>query len=102
VFQEAFTKAFGGADQAIIARVYRSSLPEDERLSVDRLVDDLRASGTPARHLDGTDDIIRTIVDEHERGDVVLVMSNGAFDGIHRKLVAALQAHGAQTAGAAH
>jgi UDP-N-acetylmuramate: L-alanyl-gamma-D-glutamyl-meso-diaminopimelate ligase len=102
VFQEAFAKAFGGADQAIIARVFRSSLPEHERLSVDRLVDDLRASGTPARHLDGTDDIIRTIVEEHQQGDVVLVMSNGAFDGIHRKLVAALQVHGAQATGVTH
>jgi UDP-N-acetylmuramate: L-alanyl-gamma-D-glutamyl-meso-diaminopimelate ligase len=100
VFQEAFAHAFGRADQAIIARVYRSSLPEAERLSVDRLVDDLRASGTPARHLDGTDEIVRTIVEEHQPGDVVVVMSNGAFDGIHRKLVTALQGHGAEAAGA--
>jgi UDP-N-acetylmuramate-alanine ligase len=30
-------------------------------------------------------------VREHHEGDVVLIMSNGGFGGIHRKLVGALQ-----------
>jgi UDP-N-acetylmuramate: L-alanyl-gamma-D-glutamyl-meso-diaminopimelate ligase len=91
VFQEDFARAFVGADEIVIARVYRSSLPEDERLSVDRLVADLAAAGRSARHLDTVDMITDTVVREHREGDVVLIMSNGGFGGIHRKLVHALQ-----------
>ena len=37
------------------------------------------------------DAIVDTIVQEHHDGDVVLIMSNGGFGGIHRKLLRALQ-----------
>jgi UDP-N-acetylmuramate-alanine ligase len=33
-------------------------------------------------------------VAEREPGDVVLIMSNGGFEGIHRRLVTALQQAG--------
>ena len=92
VFQDAFARAFGGADEVVIAAVFRSSLPEHERLSGEQLVADLRASGTSARHLADNDAIIRTILTERREGDVVVLMSNGGFGGIHGKLVAALGA----------
>jgi UDP-N-acetylmuramate: L-alanyl-gamma-D-glutamyl-meso-diaminopimelate ligase len=91
VFQEDFARAFAAADQTVLARVYRSSLPENQRLSVDGLVSDLAAVGRSARHIDTVDAIVETIVREHGDGDVVLIMSNGGFGGIHPKLVTALQ-----------
>jgi UDP-N-acetylmuramate: L-alanyl-gamma-D-glutamyl-meso-diaminopimelate ligase len=91
VFQEAFARAFAAADETVLARVYRSSLPEDQRLSVDGLVSDLATVGRSARHIDTVDAIVETIVREHGDGDVVLIMSNGGFGGIHPKLVTALQ-----------
>ena len=91
VFQEDFARAFAAADETVLARVYRSSLPEDQRLSVDRLVSDLAGAGRSARHIDTVEAIIDTIVREHGDGDVVLIMSNGGFGGIHPKLVSALQ-----------
>jgi UDP-N-acetylmuramate: L-alanyl-gamma-D-glutamyl-meso-diaminopimelate ligase len=90
VFQDDFARAFGAADEVIIAAVFRSSLPESERLDASRLVEDLRASGQRARHLPDNDDIIRTIVSERQAGDVVVLMSNGGFGGIHRRLLQAL------------
>jgi UDP-N-acetylmuramate: L-alanyl-gamma-D-glutamyl-meso-diaminopimelate ligase len=92
VFQDGFARAFAGADETVLARVYRATLPAHERLSVDQLVTDLTRAGRSARHIDTIDDIIETIVREHRDGDVVLIMSNGGFGGIHRKLVHALQA----------
>ena len=92
VFQQGFARAFAGADETVLARVYRATLPEHERLSVDQLVADLARAGRSARHIDTIDGIIETIVREHRDGDVVLIMSNGGFGGIHRKLVHALQA----------
>ena len=92
VFQQDFAAAFGGADEVVIAGVFRSSLPESERLSAEQLVDDLRRQGQRARHIPAVDDIIRTIVTEHREGDVVVLMSNGGFGGIHQKLLQALAA----------
>ena len=92
VFQGEFARAFAGADETIIAGVFRSALPESERLSADQLVEDLRGRGQRARHIPEIDDIIATIVDEAREGDVVVLMSNGGFGGIHTRLVRALGA----------
>lgn len=92
VFQADFARAFGAADEVVIAAVFRSSLPEPERLSAEQLIDDLRAKGEKARYIPHVDDIVRTIVAERRAGDVVVLMSNGGFGGIHRKLIEALAA----------
>ncbi len=90
IFQDDFARAFAGADEVIIARVFRSKLPDAERLSVSQLVGDLDSCGRPARAADSVDDIIGAIVREHRPGDLVVIMSNGGFGGIHRKLLQAL------------
>jgi UDP-N-acetylmuramate: L-alanyl-gamma-D-glutamyl-meso-diaminopimelate ligase len=92
VFQDDFARAFAGADQVVVAQVFRSSLPEEQRLSAEQLVSDLQARGQQARYVPEVDDIIRTIVDEHREGDLVVVMSNGGFGGIHSRLLKALAA----------
>jgi len=104
VFQRDFAHAFSGsqADETLIATVFRSTLPEGERLSVDELVDEICKAGRRARHVGGTDHIIETIVNERRPGDVVVIMSNGGFDNIHRRLLARLRDSGQpQTEGAA-
>jgi UDP-N-acetylmuramate: L-alanyl-gamma-D-glutamyl-meso-diaminopimelate ligase len=91
VFQDDFARAFGASDEVIISAVFRSTLPEAERLSAEQLVDDLRARGQRARHIPDIDDIVGTIVSEHAPGDVVVLMSNGGFGDIHGKLLRALR-----------
>ena len=90
VFQPAFADAFRAADRVIIAAVFRSTLPEPERLSAEELVSDLRARGLDARHVPEIDDIVAAIARERHPGDLVVFMSNGGFGGIHRKMLAAL------------
>jgi len=92
VFQADFAKAFAGADEVLIAPVFRSTLPEAERLSIPQLIHDLSCASQSARETQSIDDIITTIVREHRPGDHVVLMSNGGFGGIHRKLVQALGA----------
>jgi len=92
IFQDDFARAFGAADEVIIAAVFRSSLPESERLDADQLVHELLARGQRARHLPDNDAILAAIVDEHRDGDVIVLMSNGGFGGIHRRLLQALEA----------
>jgi UDP-N-acetylmuramate: L-alanyl-gamma-D-glutamyl-meso-diaminopimelate ligase len=90
IFQDAFADAFAPADETIIAAVYRSSLPDAERLSPQQLVADLSARGLRARYVPMVDDIVTTSTSELKSGDLVVVMSNGGFGGIHGKLLAAL------------
>ena len=90
VFQDDFARAFAAADEVLIAPVYRSTLPESERLSVRALVRDLRDRGQSAREAESVDAIIADIAREHHPGDLVVIMSNGGFGGIHRTLLRAL------------
>jgi UDP-N-acetylmuramate: L-alanyl-gamma-D-glutamyl-meso-diaminopimelate ligase len=92
VFQADFARAFEAADEVVIAEVFRSTLPEQERLSGDELVADLRKAGKKARYIPAVDDIVATVAREKLDGDLVVVMSNGGFGGIHQKLVDALSA----------
>jgi UDP-N-acetylmuramate: L-alanyl-gamma-D-glutamyl-meso-diaminopimelate ligase len=92
VFQSDFVRALSRADRVILPAVFRSNLPEDQRLSAEGVVDELKRSGVEARYIPSTDDIVRTISREARDGDLVLVMSNGGFDNIHQKLLDALNA----------
>jgi UDP-N-acetylmuramate: L-alanyl-gamma-D-glutamyl-meso-diaminopimelate ligase len=91
IFQADFARAFDKADKIILPAVFRSSLPEDQRLSPEELIADLKASGKDARFIAKTDDIVTAVARDARPGDLVVVMSNGGFDDIHRKLLAALE-----------
>jgi UDP-N-acetylmuramate: L-alanyl-gamma-D-glutamyl-meso-diaminopimelate ligase len=91
IFQADFVRAFDKADKIILPAVFRSSLPEDQRLSPEELIADLKASGKAARFIATTDDIVTAVARDARSGDLVVVMSNGGFDDIHRKLLAALE-----------
>jgi UDP-N-acetylmuramate: L-alanyl-gamma-D-glutamyl-meso-diaminopimelate ligase len=90
-FQEAYRRAFHGADQVILAGLFH---PEryDATSGMDphELTAQIQSDGIEARHIPDVDEIVRTIVPETDEGDVLLVMSNGGFGGIHGKLLAAL------------
>ncbi|MES1256536.1 MAG: UDP-N-acetylmuramate:L-alanyl-gamma-D-glutamyl-meso-diaminopimelate ligase [Acidobacteriota bacterium] len=90
VFQDDFARAFAAATAVIIAPVFRSTLPERERLSTPDLVRALQAGGQSARAAGSIDEIVSTIAAEHQPGDLVVLMSNGGFGGIHQKLLRAL------------
>ena len=92
VFQDDFARAFGPADEVIIAPVFRTSVSEGERLSPQQLVADLKNGGQKARYAASLDEIVTTIAKEHKEGDLVVFMSNGGFGGIHQKTLTALGA----------
>ncbi|HEY7285626.1 MAG TPA: UDP-N-acetylmuramate:L-alanyl-gamma-D-glutamyl-meso-diaminopimelate ligase [Vicinamibacterales bacterium] len=92
VFQDDFARAFAGANEVVFAPVFRSSLPENERLSIPQLVSDLRCAGIAARESASVDEIVDVITRERRDGDLVVLMSNGGFGGIHQKLLKALSA----------
>ena len=88
VFQESLPAALSEADAVCLAEVARAdSLAEDERLDTDLLMKTIRDTGTPAFYKPGADAIVARLESEAKDGDVIIVFSNGGFDGIHDKLL---------------
>jgi UDP-N-acetylmuramate: L-alanyl-gamma-D-glutamyl-meso-diaminopimelate ligase len=96
VFQGDFARALGRADRVILPAVFRSSLPESDRLSAEAVVEELKRDGVDADYIPRTDDIVRTVARQAREGDLVIVMSNGGFDNIHQRLLDALAAREAR------
>jgi UDP-N-acetylmuramate: L-alanyl-gamma-D-glutamyl-meso-diaminopimelate ligase len=96
IFQSDFVRALSKADRVVLPAVFRSTLPDDVRLSAEQIVTDLEAIGVAARYIPAVDDIVRVVSKEAKPGDLVVVMSNGGFDDIHQKLLTALEARRAR------
>lgn len=91
VFQGDLINAFTGADLVVIAQVAAlEQVPEDERLDPVKLMNDLKVSGREAVYLEEVDLIVGHVAATMAEGDVVCVLSNGSFGGIHEKLLAAI------------
>jgi UDP-N-acetylmuramate: L-alanyl-gamma-D-glutamyl-meso-diaminopimelate ligase len=92
VFQRELGKSLSLADEVVIANVFKSeSIPEAERLEVSEVGADLVRSGHHARVLADPDSIVKICAPEMRTGDVVAILSNGAFGGIYEKLPQKLQ-----------
>ncbi len=90
-FQDDYAKAFGGADEIIFASLYRPDrYTKETALDLNELISDIAASGKQAKQLKNADAIVNDLAPRLAKGDVVLVMSNGEFGGIHQKLLDAL------------
>ncbi len=89
VFQEKYTKAFSYADYVIIAGVYNTAKASElgKVLDVSELVEDIKLQGKPAFDLPDADTIVEHLAPELRKGDVVAIMSNGGFGGIHDKIL---------------
>ncbi|MGH7907465.1 MAG: UDP-N-acetylmuramate--L-alanine ligase [Candidatus Binataceae bacterium] len=94
VFQDAFAAAFDRAAQVYIAPVFfkgNDPIPTAERLSVDQLVEAIRLRGPAAAACSSNDELRRMILDDIQSGDVVVCMSNGAFERMPGRIVEALK-----------
>ena len=93
-FQEDFVEAFAHADRVVIAGLFNpDAIPPEARLSPERLAEDIaRRWLNPAVYLPHVDAIVKHVAAEARAGDVMVVMSNGGFGGIHEKLLDALRA----------
>lgn len=93
VFQEPYSKAFAYADYVIIAGVYNTSKASElgKVLDVDELVKDIELQGKLAFSFPDADAIVEHLKPVMQENDVVAVMSNGGFGGIHDKLLDVLR-----------
>ncbi len=91
IFQKDYVRAFELADEALIAEAYdQSKLDTENRFSSQELVADLQASGHSSHVYAKVDDIVSDLSHKTQKGDLILIMSNGGFDGIYEKLMKAM------------
>jgi UDP-N-acetylmuramate: L-alanyl-gamma-D-glutamyl-meso-diaminopimelate ligase len=92
VFQQDYANAFVAADYVVIAAVFDTQKVTEKgrALNTGELIEAISQQGKPAFALQGADQIVAHIVPELRPGDVVAIMSNGGFGGIHEKILSAL------------
>lgn len=76
------------ADSAVLADEVIWYQPEGLDWDLQPVIDGAKNSAQLCTNLN---DIIQRIVNEAKDGDVVVIMSNGGFGGLHQKLITALQ-----------
>ncbi|WP_413574514.1 UDP-N-acetylmuramate:L-alanyl-gamma-D-glutamyl-meso-diaminopimelate ligase [Bdellovibrio sp. HCB290] len=92
VFQKDYVEAFKGSHEVMLAKAFdQSKIDEENRFSSHELVADLKSSGVTAEDFDSADQIVAALKSRAKSGDVILIMSNGGFDGIYTKLLKALE-----------
>ncbi len=90
-FQVDYERAFATADRVVLAGLFHPErYTEQTAMNPHELVDAWRGAGKPADFIPSPDDIVARLTPELGGGEVVLVMSNGGFGGIHGKLLDAL------------
>ncbi|MEP7336611.1 MAG: UDP-N-acetylmuramate:L-alanyl-gamma-D-glutamyl-meso-diaminopimelate ligase [Acidobacteriota bacterium] len=92
IFQKVYPQSFAPADYVVIAPLFEAfRVAAEEQLSVDELIEDLRAADKEAFSIEGADAIVEHLTPDLRADDVVVIMSNGGFGGIHQKLLDALE-----------
>ncbi|HBZ56891.1 MAG TPA: hypothetical protein DEO88_15925 [Syntrophobacteraceae bacterium] len=93
IFQQAYSEAFDRADVVAIKEPPDpGKVPEGERLDIERLVADVSSRGIEAHCFQDVDLMMGLVMDRCCSGDVILAMSNGNFDDLPHRLLAALAA----------
>jgi UDP-N-acetylmuramate: L-alanyl-gamma-D-glutamyl-meso-diaminopimelate ligase len=88
IFQEAYAKSFNDADLVMIPEPsMMEKIPPHDRFSSLMLVHDLQKAGIESYCFVSTKDLLNGLLAIKKTGDVVLFMSNGAFENIQEKFL---------------
>jgi len=92
LFQQQFEDALAEADEIIVARLFHPErYTADTAISPEEMLENLRARGREAHHIAEPDDIVARLAPRLTANEVVVIMSNGSFGGIHDKMLKALR-----------
>ncbi len=92
VFQGLYPRAFSAADIICIKQPpAMDSIPEPERLDAQRLADDICKGEKDAHFFQTTGELLGFLRKTARRGDLIVCMSNGSFDGLTERLAAELR-----------
>jgi UDP-N-acetylmuramate: L-alanyl-gamma-D-glutamyl-meso-diaminopimelate ligase len=92
IHQDDYAHSFGGADRASVkVPDPHDKIPQGEGLDVPRLAKELAGSGIPTFAAPDVPTLLDEVAKDARPGDVLLVMSNGAFGGFIDKLLTRLE-----------
>jgi len=95
VFQNGFTSAFDRASRVYLGPVYfkeNDPIAPAERLNTAALAESISARGPHALACSSNEEILAAMFADARPGDVAVFMSNGPFDNLKEKFLAALRA----------
>jgi UDP-N-acetylmuramate: L-alanyl-gamma-D-glutamyl-meso-diaminopimelate ligase len=91
IFETQLGDALALADCVVVADVYRKEkISGTQRLDPLKVLESLRQRGIAADMGGSASEIVAAILPRFQPGDVVIVMSNGGFGGIHQLLLQGL------------
>ncbi|HSS44631.1 MAG TPA: UDP-N-acetylmuramate--L-alanine ligase [Thermoanaerobaculia bacterium] len=91
LFEEEYAGAFSGADALVIAPVFHAKrLPPDGKIDRERLVRRFAREGRPAFAPHSVEEIPEILRRHARPGDVLILMSSGAFGGLPERLLGML------------
>jgi UDP-N-acetylmuramate: L-alanyl-gamma-D-glutamyl-meso-diaminopimelate ligase len=96
-FEDGYKDAFHEADRVVIGPIfhkdrYESRYGLDKMMSISSIIERLNRDGVPTTQIDDFDKIAELVASEAKSDDVVVVMSSGAFGGVHEKILQRLAA----------
>jgi UDP-N-acetylmuramate: L-alanyl-gamma-D-glutamyl-meso-diaminopimelate ligase len=101
VFQESLPQALALADRVALGGVFRAQqLGDENRLDPETVAAAVRSLGKQADVVSGGEAMAEYLVANAKPSDLLLIMSNGSFDGLCEKLLAKLSSSQPVPAGA--
>ncbi|MCY4232422.1 MAG: Mur ligase family protein [Bacteroidetes bacterium] len=91
IFEAPYGNAFTGVDCAYICSPpFRHNDMRDEFLDIHAVVSLIHQTGTEAKSFDCADSLLNALLQDVQADDLILIMSNGSFSGLHKNLLSAL------------
>jgi UDP-N-acetylmuramate: L-alanyl-gamma-D-glutamyl-meso-diaminopimelate ligase len=101
IFQESLPQALALADRVALGGVFRAQqLGDENRLDPETVAASVRVLGKDARVVSGGEAMADFLAANAKPNDLLLIMSNGSFDGLCEKLIAKLSTSQPVPAGA--
>ena len=91
IHQEKLPKSLKSADFVIFTPPSDRNMDKNDLLDVEKVCSELSHDNVDAKVLKSTQEIINITVDSAKEGDIVLILSNGGFENIHQRLLAAIK-----------
>lgn len=90
IFEEEYKKSFSAADIVMIsAPKQKEGYVPDGLMDTVKVIDEISKT-KQAFFVHGADEAVLILKETIQKGDIIVVMSNGSFDGIHEKISAIL------------
>ena len=88
IFEVPYGEAFQSATRAYLCSPpFRHNDMKKQFLDIQTVTDRVCELGTAAKSFSSTSPLLEAIVQDAHVGDVILIMSNGGFDGLHQRLL---------------